>query len=135
MAVNIVFTNQVPTKAMASDGSAKTITYQIGRQVKCIYTVDPLIPSLIFQAANKCKSLIFKSSELSTARFKVIAFDRSKGEPADRGASYSSIQNHLFGEILPGGSMTLDGDLCTSDIYIFSSTDLALINVTITELQ
>jgi hypothetical protein len=146
MSVNIVFANtpnQLATsvttlnenKHVDIQAAKKTITYQVSRQIKDIFTVDPNAPSLIFSASDKRKTLIFKSSALLTAKFKIIAFDRSMGFPASFGADYASIQNELFGEILPGGSMTLDGDLVSSDIYAFSSIDNSPLNITITEYR
>jgi hypothetical protein len=111
------------------------ITYHVTKQVRNTFTIDPDAPSHLFVADKHREQLILKSSSSSTANFKAVVFDRTHGYPAELGTTYANIHNELFDEILPGGSLVIDGSLAKSDIYIFASIDMAKINITITELK
>jgi hypothetical protein len=113
----------------------KPSTYQLTKQARNTFTIDPEAPSHLFVADSRRKQLIFKSLDSSTANFKVVIFDRTHGYPAELGTPYTDIHNELLDEILPGGSLVVDRELAQSDIYVFASVDLAKINVTITELK
>jgi hypothetical protein len=113
----------------------KPSTYQQTKEARDRFTIDPAAPSCLFVADAQRDQLIFKSPDTSTARFKVIAFDRTHGYPAELGTVYADINNELFDEIQPGGTLVVDGNLAKSDIYVFASIDLAKINITITELK
>jgi hypothetical protein len=113
----------------------KPSTYQLTKQARNTFTIDPEAPSHLFVADSRRKQLIFKSLDSSTANFKVVIFDRTHGYPAELGTPYTDIHNELLDEILPGGSLVVDQELAQSDIYVFASVDLAKINVTITELK
>jgi hypothetical protein len=113
----------------------KPTTYQQTKPVRDTFTIDPAAPSCLFVADSRREQLIFKSLDSSTANFKVVVFDRTYGYPAQFGTPYADIDNELFDEILPGSSLVVDGHLAKSDIYVFASTDLAKINITITELK
>jgi hypothetical protein len=134
MTVNIVFNGSSKGYHDSSNTCNNTsVTYSITRQLRNVYTVDPFAPSLLFQANPTRKLLIFKSPLTSLAKFKIVAFDRSIGHPANFGTTYTSIDTELFGEILPGGILTLDNILATADIYGFADIDLAPIKITISE--
>lgn len=113
-----------------SNGS---VTYSVVRPIRSIFTTNPANPSLIFQESSSRKMIIFKSSVTNTGRFKIVAYSRSFGFPAEFNAAYEDINNELFGEILPGGNMVLDGDLVKSDLYAFSSADSEVLQISIVE--
>jgi hypothetical protein len=138
MAINIVFANghnrhHGNNDTCNNDTCNNSVTYSITKQLRNVYTVDPFAPSLLFQANPSRKLLMFKSPLTSLAKFKIVAFDRAIGHPANFGATYASIETELFGEILPGGTLVLDNILATADIYGFADIDLAPIKITISE--
>lgn len=141
MTINIVFGSSANSQQQSNQQYTETlkerkiITSGFSRQIRNIFTLDPLTPSLVLQTDSKRKKVILKAPSNSLARFKVVIFDRSKGFPANPGEVYANIQNELYGEILPGGNIELDSDFAVSDIYAFSSVDNSPLHITVTEYQ